>query len=303
MVGEASIHAADNLLCLEKTYPTMDLTLDAMAESLVRRHEEYLHQEDVLGTFYDVLSLSKALPLFRSLRTVTVSRFDSVDDAPRAYEATTERAWWAIIKALNKCEYPVERLHIDAVYNGMLHGVSMSKMTQVYTVLSELKELSIPAISLGNEVDNRPGHAALKVFLGSGQNLEVVRLGNTNRFRMDLVDEGLGCVWPSLRVLDLAANTAVEAGDLVAFLELHSNTLRELTLRRFLLLVRVDNGTHWVWERIFERLHKSLTLTKLTLSDLEAPHGLGLPAVTKADMREWERTVPRSPDEMAVDWY
>lgn len=302
MVGEASIHAADNLLCLEKPYPTINLTLDAMAESLVRRHEEYLHQEDVLGTFYDVLSLSKALPHFRNLRSVTVSRFDLVDDAPGAYEATTERAWWAIIKALNKCEYPVERLHVDAVYNGMLHGVSMSKMTQVYTVLGELKELSIPAISLGNE-DNRPGHAALKVFLGSGQNLEVVRLGNTNRFRMDLVDKDLGCVWPSLRVLDLAANTAVEAEDLVAFLELHSNTLRELTLRRVGLLVRVDNDTHWVWERVFERLHNSLTLTKLTLSHLQAPHGLGLPAVTKADMREWERTVPRSPDEMAVDWY
>ncbi|RPA99942.1 hypothetical protein L873DRAFT_841227 [Choiromyces venosus 120613-1] len=294
-----SIHAVDNLICLEHTYPTDDQPLDVIADDLVQRHEEYLHQEDILGTFYDVLSLSKAFPLFRNLRSVTVSRSDATDDAPWTYENTMERAWWAVIKALNKCDYPIERLHVDAVYNSMLYGVAMSKMAQVYEVLGELKELSVPVISLGNEVLHLPVHAALKAFLRSGRNLEVVRLGNYNRLRMDLVDKDLGHIWPSLRVLDLVANAAVEPGDLVAFLELHSVTLRELTLRRFGLVGRVESGTHWVWERIFERLHKSLTLTKLSLSDLQAPSGS--PAVTIADMRGWERTVPRPPDEMAMD--
>ncbi|CUS11304.1 unnamed protein product [Tuber aestivum] len=301
VVGKANIHAVDNLICLEKTYPTRNQTLDAMAESLVQRHEEYLHQEDILGTFYDVLSLSKALPLFRSLRSVSISRFDSADDAPQEYEDTMERAWWAVIKALNKCDYPVERLHIDAVYDGMLHGVPLSKMAQVYEVLGELKELSVPAISLGSGAFLRPGHVALKVLLGSGRNLEVVRLGNSNQLRMDLVNEDLGFLWPCLRVLDLAANTEVEAGDFVAFLELHSSTLRELTLTKFGLVGRAEDGTQWAWGRIFERLHQSLTLTKLTLSHLQAPSSL--PAVTIDDMREWERTVPRSQEEIAVDWY
>ncbi|KAG0130212.1 hypothetical protein HOY82DRAFT_562715 [Tuber indicum] len=300
LVYRPSMHAVDNLICLEKNYPTRDLTLDAMAESLVRQHEEYLHQEDILGTFYDVLSLSKALPLFRNLCSVTISHFRSVTDSPRAYEDTTERAWWAVIKALNKCDYPVERLHIDAVYDGMLHGVPMSKMAQVYEVLSELKELSVPAISLGNEAFHRPGHTALKAFLRSGRNLEVVRLGNSNRQRMDLVDKDLGFLWPCLRVLELEANTAVEPEDFIAFLELHSSTLRELTLKGFRLLGRAENGAHWVWGRVFERLHQSLALMKLTLSHLEAPSDS--PAITIADMKEWERTVPRSPEEMAVDW-
>lgn len=93
-------------------------TVSAMARDLIERHQKYLGQLDVIGTFFDIISLVKALPAFIHLTTVLISYFDDTTaDGPLGYrekDTAPTRAFWGVVKALQHCHFEIEILTIDA---------------------------------------------------------------------------------------------------------------------------------------------------------------------------------------------
>ncbi|KAI5811357.1 hypothetical protein DFH27DRAFT_533090 [Peziza echinospora] len=73
--------------------------LDAVQilEEIHERHQRYLKQQDILGTFYDTLSMYQSLPLFHNLRKIHVR--DSKSSSPEDSEAFA-RAFWNIVKVM-----------------------------------------------------------------------------------------------------------------------------------------------------------------------------------------------------------
>ncbi|KAL0636221.1 hypothetical protein Q9L58_004782 [Maublancomyces gigas] len=204
-----------------------------MAKALVQHHKTHLHQVDILGTFYDIISLSKALPGFRNLKSVTISRFDKSEHAIPDFESATTRAFWAVIKALNNCPFLVESLTIDSLYYTTLSDIPMPKLGQIHEVLENLKQLSILKLSAEDR--------------------------------------------------------------LVALLERHSPSLRELLLKGFSLRAGYQQVSDW--KGVFESIRVLLTLNKLVLSDLRIENSCGrkreFSKVEVAQLREWEKWVPR----------
>ena len=62
------------------------------------RHQKFLKQQDILGTFYDTLSMYQSLPLFHNLRKIHVR--DSQLSSAEHSEAFT-RAFWNIVKVMS----------------------------------------------------------------------------------------------------------------------------------------------------------------------------------------------------------
>ena len=59
-----------------------DATVSSQAQDLLERHQKYLGQLDVIGTFFDIISLVKALPAFINLKSVVIYSANNPGDAP-----------------------------------------------------------------------------------------------------------------------------------------------------------------------------------------------------------------------------
>ena len=199
----------DRLIGLDEDWPDGDAappSVDAVAQALFTRHQQFLAQVDVLGTYYDIISLCKILPAFRSLRTVVISRFaqpapqtrepadhdddddddddddggDDGDDSGDSFDsldsdgsdftgedsASPTRAFWAVVKALQHCEYGLAALTIDAWHPASLYppgcvdGVlvrcepperyrfSLPKSLQIRAAVQHLTSLTLSSVAL-----------------------------------------------------------------------------------------------------------------------------------------------------------
>ncbi|KAA8906113.1 hypothetical protein FN846DRAFT_890290 [Sphaerosporella brunnea] len=105
-----AIHDIDALIHLEEPSSSDNA---AIAADLIRRNQLYLAQADVLGTYYDIISLTKALPAFHSLRSIILSHFVE-EPLYRAHDTGPTRAFWGVVKALQFCEFDIDALTIDA---------------------------------------------------------------------------------------------------------------------------------------------------------------------------------------------
>lgn len=286
-----------------------------MAKALVQHHKTHLHQVDILGTFYDIISLSKALPGFRNLKSVTISRFDKSEHAIPDFESATTRAFWAVIKALNNCPFLVESLTIDSLYYTTLSDIPMPKLGQIHEVLENLKQLSILKLSAGlfllqylpePEVGRTQTvrDVLTEEIFSQTPNLEVLRIGNANsrlssppHFPLELDHNSPRKLfhWPHLKVLEMRSNASIIEDRLVALLERHSPSLRELLLKGFSLRAGYQQVSDW--KGVFESIRVLLTLNKLVLSDLRIENSCGrkreFSKVEVAQLREWEKWVPR----------
>lgn len=289
----AEIHEVDSMVAL--TTPCHAISVDTVAASIVTQHETLLHQVDILGTYYDILSLTKALPSFRNLKAVTISRFDETDTAPMAFETATTRAWWGVIKALNKCQYPVEKLAVDSVYASMLVRVPLAKMVQALEIVRDLRELKFPYVSVCPEMEHGVANEIMLQVLRTARNLESLELGNGASgfvFGMWLVNRRYSeTFWPNLRKLHLSARCNVRAEDLISFLADHRQSLRELTLSHFGLSRYASDMKPMVWDSLFRVLGETLTLEKLILNHLWGP--TGTPGISDDDLRRWEQNLSR----------
>lgn len=85
-----------------------------LTRNMYEEHQMYLHQQDVLGTCYDTLSIFQSLPLFRKLEKIRILDFDATftPEDPRGIEYTKNhidavvRAFHNIVKVLAFAKYP-----------------------------------------------------------------------------------------------------------------------------------------------------------------------------------------------------
>lgn len=279
-----------------------------MANALVQHHKTHLHQVDILGTFYDIISLSKALPAFRNLKSVTISSFDASEIAPLSLQSATTRAFWAVIKALNNCPFPLESFTIDSLYYSTLVEIPPPKLDQIHEALENLKQFSILKLSMGAGMGDLQSRTVLEDIISQTPSLEVLRIGNEDRWRaiphrnsqflLHLENSTL-FHWPHLRVLEMKSGASIVEARLVMFIGRHGPTLRELKLEGFSL--RAGHNQISDWRVVFESLRAMLTLDKLVLSDLRTENrrdrGAGddfFSKVGRAQLSEWEKWVPRA---------
>lgn len=287
-----------------------------MAKALVQHHQTHLLQIDILGTFYDIISLSKALPAFRNLKSVTISRFDSSEHAIPEFEPAATRAFWTVIKALNNCPFLVESLTIDSLYYTTLADIPIPKMRQIHKVLENLKQLSILKLSGGlfllqylPEPEVGREQTMLDVLteeiFSRAPDLEVLRVGNSNSrisspphfpLNLDYHSPRKLFHWPHLKVLEIRSNASIVEARLVDLLERHSPSLRELLFQG--LSLRAEPQQISDWKGFFENIRVMLTLNKLVLSDLKTENTYGQKRehlkVEVAQLREWEKWVTRT---------
>ncbi|KAH0610973.1 uncharacterized protein H6S33_011400 [Morchella sextelata] len=243
-----------------------------MANSLVEHHKNHLHQVDVLGTFYDIISLSKALPAFTNLKSVTISTFDGSFELPPPLgvaEATT-RAFWAVIKALNNCAYQIESFSVDSVSK---LSIPSSKLAQIHEVFEGLTHLSIRIY--GQLSYNFQGG-----ILARTRQLQTLRLGSDGRAScewQDILRDRIGpgfLYWPHLKVLEMdggvSVRVTIQQKGLVKFLTAHRNTLTDLSIKRFILRDIYTTGQTMSseWCFVIERLKTFPVLRKLVLREL-----------------------------------
>jgi hypothetical protein len=121
-----------------------------LAEQLIARNQQYLAQADVLGTYYDIISLTRALPAFRSLRSIVLSYADGNSWVTR--DSNPTRAFWGIIKALQHCEFDIDALTIDAWHSGSLFP--SDRPNQIRGVFENLKSLTLSNIPRDTRIDD-----------------------------------------------------------------------------------------------------------------------------------------------------
>lgn len=272
-----------------------------MAKALVQHHETHLHQVDILGTFYDIISLSKALPALTNLKSVTISRFDGSEEAPHMLESATTRAFWAVIKALNNCPFRIESFKLDSLYYSTLIDIPLPKLGQIHEVLENLRQFSIPNVSVAVEMSDREVRNVLQEdILSRTPNLEVLRIGNANPERSTafhsqwVLEHEYGpkwLHWPRLRVLEMnGARARVSQDRFVMFLTDHELTLVELTLKGFTLRDNPLRGPDW--KIVIENLRNFLFLKKLELEDLAAEtRHMGNTKVEEWQLEQWVKWV------------
>lgn len=305
-LAKEDIHDVDSLVQLSSDSDS-PLDVQDMAKALVQHHRTHLHQVDILGTFYDIISLSKALPAFKNLKSVTISRFDGSEDAPPNFESATTRAFWAVIKALNNCPFPVESFTIDSLYNSTLVSIPMPKLGQIHEVLENLKQLSILKLCVRTGMGERARTILEEEIILQTPYLEVLRIGNAERLRLGPLHTSrfplhLGYssnptlfYWPHLKVLEMKSKVSILENRLVTFLARHGPTLRELKITGFSLGARYQQISDW--KGVFQNLRILLTLDKLILSELRiedrcAGETMFLD-VDEGQLRGWEKLVPR----------
>lgn len=128
----ANHHDADDLLLLHRLHPErcetdpepMRLPLTTMqVEELTRRiheqHQLYLLQQDILGTFYDTLSIFSSLPLFKRLQTIRIVDFEIPPDVTPIPEETpyTLGHEAAVCRAIHSISKTLALLHDSALPN------------------------------------------------------------------------------------------------------------------------------------------------------------------------------------------
>lgn len=298
------IHDVDPLVQL--TSGSNFSSVQEMAKALLQHHKSHLHQVDVLGTFYDIISLSKALPAFRNLKSVTVSCFGNSQQASLDFELATTRAFWAVIKALNNCPFQIESFTIDSFYYTTLIGIPTANLKQIHRVFEGLIQFSVPKLSSTTEMSDRQVQSVLEdEIISKTPNVEILRIGNEQSWRADPYQLPLHLernnslkvfYWPYLRVLEMNSRATVCQSSLVTFLGRHRRTLRELTLKGFALAA----GSQHIpdWRVVFGELRALLQLEKLVLSDLRIEERRdregGFSEVEKAQLSEWEKWVLKS---------
>ncbi|RPB07891.1 hypothetical protein P167DRAFT_376621 [Morchella conica CCBAS932] len=262
-ISSKDIHDVDSLIQLSDESDT--LSIQDMANSLVEHHKNHLHQVDVLGTFYDIISLSKALPAFTNLKSVTISTFDGSFELPPPLgvaEATT-RAFWAVIKALNSCAYQIESFSVDSVSK---LSIPPSKLAQIHEIFEGLTHLSI------GSVYGQRSYNFQEDILARTPQLQTLRLGSDGRGScewQDILRDRIGTghlYWPHLKVLEMdggvSGRVTIQQKGLVRFLTSHQNTLTDLSIKRLktfpvlrkLVLrelgefVVADRGCKWIEE-------------------------------------------------------
>jgi len=234
----------------------------AMACDIVARHQVFLAQADVLGTYFDILSLVRALPAFRNLRSITISAF--ANEPYRAHDAGATRAFWGVIKALNHCTYNITSLTIDAwhppsLFPAAYNHVSASsqppvpKPLQIGSALGGVAHLTlsnIPQVKGGFGWQKSIRLDIIKYCVSVESltiviNSEPVPHANPRSlfpsFRGILFDvprpRGLHSpvLLPKLRHLELAATTddGAHLEDPRNFLARHMHTLRSLVCRNY----------------------------------------------------------------------
>lgn len=241
-----------------------------MAKALVQHHKTHLHQVDILGTFYDIISLSKALPAFTNLNSVTVSRFDTSESALPSFESATTRAFWAVIKALNNCPFLVESFTIDSLYYSTLADIPAPKLWQIHEAFESLKQLSILKLSRGLFLLRYPPGPDMgrvqtvrdileEEILSQIPKLEVLRIGNSDcsisspphfPLHLDHNSPSKLFYWPHLKILEMRGSASILESRLVMFLERHGPTLRELVLAGFSL--RAGHQQISDWKGVFQ---------------------------------------------------
>lgn len=303
--AKEDIHDVDSLVQLSSNYDS-PLAVQDMAKALVHHHKTHLHQVDILGTFYDIISLSKALPAFKNLKFITISRFDASGYAPPDFESATTRAFWAVIKALNSCPFSVESFTIDSLYHSTLIGIPMHKLGQIHEVLENLKQFSVLSLCVRTGLSERVRTILEEEMISQTPNLEVLRIGNaemrsgpphTSQFPLRLGGSLNATLfyWPHLKVLEMRSKVSILENRLVLFLGRHGPTLRELKISGCSL--SADNQQISDWRGVFQNLRILLTLDKLLLSELRIENKCAGETkfldVEEAQLREWEKWVPR----------
>lgn len=240
-----------------------------MARDLLARHQMYLAQTDVLGTYFDILSLARALPAFSNLRTVTISAFAS--EPYRQYDASPTRAFWGLIKALNHCEYEITTLTIAAWHPPSLFPSAYyqrpaaetpyadSKPQQIANVVASITHLAltnIPQVYRGpwwqcalrtEIVCHCVAVESLTIIIDSERVPYADPDSSFPSFRNILFETPLHFAlspWaidyrlPKLAHLELAATTREGAHleDPTVFLTMHKDTLRSLVCRNYWMM-------------------------------------------------------------------
>jgi hypothetical protein len=99
-----------------------------------------------LGTYYDILTIARALAGFSGLHSVVISEPD-ISTPPNEHESidATVRAFWAIIKALQDCEYTLKDLSISGLEVGEVpwRPQCLKYRAQVVPVLQRLTSLTL----------------------------------------------------------------------------------------------------------------------------------------------------------------
>jgi hypothetical protein len=290
--GSVDIHKADYYLALEDPHhedPHHD-SVEHQTKRLMARHQVYLAEADVLGTFYDVASLVKAMPGFRSLREVVISRFD--DRSPKWYPTkSASRAIWGIVKALQYCDYQIKSLTIDAwdlvaVDENTASPVSLAQMARVARGLTSLTATKVPQERNYREpilrwlLFNSTGLERLCMSVKDASSIENHLLHNEHGrlFFKNLVDLELR----TLRYLAgaIAATAQPRLLGLSRFLKLHKKTLRRLSLSNLQQHSRQ-------WSTLFGDLKDELQLSCVQLESLSDHQGSLVH--WESSMREWEK--------------
>ncbi|KAI5793029.1 hypothetical protein EDC01DRAFT_615955 [Geopyxis carbonaria] len=281
------VHSVDPSIQLEdyaSGHTVCDQSVKKIAECIVTHHQIYMEQSDILGTFYDVICLSQALPAFRSLKAVTISRFVSTSDAPLRFEACSDRAFWSVIKALQRCEMPIEHFSIDSLYPTTLLSVPKPKREQIWEVMCNLKSLCVKlctVIQSGEESVDDWRKAFQNDVISKAKHLEVLRISyaeaqeNTGTRRW-VLEQVTGSGWlslPYLRVLEMHSpdKTILFQDILLSFLQDHRQTLQELSISGFTLfnVNRMGIPLSASWTQLFEQLKNVLKLRRVEFDRLE----------------------------------
>lgn len=286
----------DSLIQLSDESDT--LSIQDMANSLVEHHKNHLHQVDVLGTFYDIISLSKALPAFTNLKSVTISTFDGSFELPPPLgvaEATT-RAFWAVIKALNSCAYQIESFSVDSVSK---LSIPPSKLAQIHEIFEGLTHLSI------GSVYGQRSYNFQEDILARTPQLQTLRLGSDGRGScewQDILRDRIGTghlYWPHLKVLEMdggvSGRVTIQQKGLVRFLTSHQNTLTDLSIKRFVLrdIYMTGQTMSSDWCFVIGRLKTFPVLRKLVLRELGefVVADRGCKWIEEEQLLEWENLV------------
>ena len=93
------------------------MQLEALTCRIHEQHQPYLLQQDILGTFYDTLSIFSSLPLFKKLETIRIVDFEIPPDVTPAPEETpyTPGQEAAVVRAIHNMSKTLAFLDYSAL--------------------------------------------------------------------------------------------------------------------------------------------------------------------------------------------
>lgn len=224
----------------------------------------YLHQQDVLGTCYDTLSIFQSLPLFQKLEKIRILDFDATftPEDPRGIEYTKNhidavvRAFHNIVKALAFAKYPfqIRVFEIDR-FEYQAFATNERTRSQFEEIIRRISVLKINNLTTKFQTHSRR-HQGYPPQLGesllfNGDTLEELTLCDKC---VEIVSPEVGFPWswpptmetrqkatyslrsgaifPNLRKLHLEGQRTVDMITLsMMFMSLPPGILKELTLK------------------------------------------------------------------------